>query len=259
MTLNKEKIKKGLQTKIIGKDFYIFDTVTSTFDAADTLPVSNGTVVCAKVQTNGRGRLGREWISQAGGVYFSLILSPEECAENLQIYTAICAVGVQRAISKFVPCFIKWPNDIVSQDGKKLCGILTKSKFCDGKTPYINVGIGINANNLVSSSALPYASSLKEYVKDEIDENALLCDVLLEIEKCTEINDIKKITDEFSKNCITVGRMVKIVLPDGQSIKGRCVSVDPDGSALIEKDDKSLMKVNSGEVSVRGIYGEDYV
>ena len=259
MILNEEKIKNSLKTKILGKDFYLFDSVTSTFDKAETLPVSNGTVICAKEQTNGRGRLGREWVSQAGGVYFSIILNPKVYAQNLQIYTAICAVGVQRAISKYVPCFIKWPNDIVSEDGKKLCGILTKAKFCDGKTPFINVGIGINANNSVASSALPYASSLKECVKDEIDENALLCDVLLEIEKCTEIDDIKKITDEFSKNCITLGRMVKILLPGGESIKGKCISVDPDGSALIEKDDKSLMKVNSGEVSVRGIYGEDYV
>ncbi len=259
MILNKETIKNKLKTKLIGKDFHLFDSVTSTFDASDTLPVSNGTVVCAKEQTCGRGRLGRDWVSQIGGIYFSLILSPQKYAENLQIYTAICAIAVQRAISEYVPCFIKWPNDIVSQNGKKLCGILTKSKFCEGKTPYINVGIGINANNSVSSSALPYASSVKECANREIDENALLCDVLFEIEKCIEFGDAKKITDEFSKVCITVGRMVKILSPDGESIRGKCISIDADGSAIIEKDDKSLMKVNSGEVSVRGIYGEDYV
>ncbi len=259
MSLNEKDIKNKLNTKTIGKDLYVFDSVTSTFDIEDTLNATDGTVICAKEQTKGRGRLGRDWVSQIGGIYFSLILSSEKYSKNLQIYTSICALGVQRAIEKYVPCFIKWPNDIVSEKGKKLCGILAKAKFCDGKTPRINVGIGINANNQITASDLPYATSLKSLTDKEIDENSLLCDVLFEIERCIQTYDIKKIIDEFSKTCITIGKMVRLVSPDGESTKGRCISIDTDGSAIIEKYDGTIMKVNSGEVSVRGIYGEDYV
>jgi len=258
MKLNEEKIKKSLKSKIIGKDFHFFDSVTSTFDASDSLNVSHGSVICAKVQTNGRGRLGRDWVSPEGGIYFSVILEPNDAFENLQIYTNLCAISVQRAIEKLVPCFIKWPNDIVSGDGKKLCGILTKAKFETDKPSYINVGIGINANASVASSALPYASSVNDALGSEIDENALFCDVLLEIEKALQ-NDTQKIIDDFSKKCITLGSMVRVLLPDGDSIIGKCTSIDSDGSAIIEKNDKTLLKVNSGEVSVRGIYGEKYV
>ena len=259
MTLSEDKIIEALKTKTIGKDLHFFDSVTSTFDVCENTAVTNGSVICAKEQTNGRGRLGRDWVSPQGGIYFSVILEPDDKFDSLQIYTSLCAVAVQRAIEKHVPCFIKWPNDIVSQHGKKLCGILTRSKFEGGIAAFINVGIGINANTSVSSENLPYASSVKDEKGCGINENTLLCDVLYEIEKAIQTENAKSIVDAFSKKSITLGSMVRVLAPDSDGIIGKCISIDSDGCAIIEKDDKSTIRVNSGEVSVRGIYGENYV
>ena len=68
--LSKEGIIAHLATDTLGRDVHFFESVTSTFDEADKLSVRHGTLICAKRQTNGRGRLGRQWLSQHGGIYF---------------------------------------------------------------------------------------------------------------------------------------------------------------------------------------------
>lgn len=258
-TLSAEGINKHLKTEFIGKKLYFFDTVSSTFDACEKLDVCHGAVVCAKTQTSGCGRMGRQWQSDMGGIYFSLIIKPDTKAEDLQLYTTICALGVQRGIAKFVPCCIKWPNDIVSKKGKKLCGILTKIKFSSCECDYINVGIGINANNSAFAPELKYASSLGAYTGGRVDENAVLCEVLCEIEKCLKEKDMGKIADEYAKVCITLGSKVRAIYASGEETQGVCIAIENDGSITIQKDDMSLVNVNSGEVSVRGIYGDEYV
>ena len=258
-SLTKEGIIAHLTTDTLGHDLHFFESVTSTFDEADKLCVSHGTLICAKRQTNGRGRLGRQWLSQSGGIYFSLIIRPRKEVNSLQVYTAICALGVQRAIASLVPCFIKWPNDIVSSHGKKLCGILCKAKFASDDCEYINVGIGINANNCFQKSELLYASSVSECALCPIDENALIADVLYQIEKCINSDDTDALMQEFAKVCITIGSDITVIHPDGTSFRGRCTSLGTDGAIVVEKNDGTTIEVNSGEVSVRGIYGEDYV
>jgi len=253
-----DNIQNNLSTTMLGRDLYVLDEVTSTFDACEKIGVCHGTVVCAKRQTDGTGRLGRSWESNEGGIYFSLILEPSRYGFDIQLYTLICALGVQRAISEHTACMIKWPNDIVSPDGRKLCGILTKIKLFDSKAGFINVGIGINANNKSFSDDLKYAGSLCHFPAREVDENRLLCSVLSEIEKvlCLSPDSLVK---EFAEVCVTVGSRVKIVPAEGEKYAGNAKGISKDGSLMVEKDDGSLVCVNSGEVSVRGIYGENYV
>ena len=257
--LSKEGIIAHLATDTLGRDVHFFESVTSTFDEADKLSVRHGTLICAKRQTNGRGRLGRQWLSQRGGIYLSLIICPRDDVTSLQVYTAICALGVQRAISSLVPCSIKWPNDIVSSQSKKLCGILCKAKFAGDECEYINVGIGINANNHPQSSELMYASSVSECALCEINENALIADVLCQIESCINADDTDALMQEFAKVCLTIGSDIRVIYPNGNELRGRCTGLGNDGAIMVSTNDGTTIEVNSGEVSVRGIYGEDYV
>jgi len=255
-----EKIKSNLQTQYIGRDLYFFDKTTSTFDEAEKINTKNGTVICARIQTSGRGRLGRQWESNDGGIYFSVILKPEFTGDNLHIITPLCAVAVQRAISKYTPCKIKWPNDIVSDCGKKLCGILSKIQYNTDQSCIINVGIGINANIEHFDKSLKHASSIKLITGIEIDENMLLCDCLLELENCCNMENVYKTMAEFKEKCLTLGSRVKITdLKTGTYYTGLCTDIAPDGSLRVKKDNGEIISVNSGEVSVRGIYGENYV
>ena len=257
--LSSKKVKSILKTQCLGHDFHFFEKVTSTFEKTKECKVSHGSVVCARSQTNGRGRLGRQWDSDEGGIYFSLILNPGTNAHDFGIYTVICALGVQRALEKYLPCYIKWPNDIVSEDGKKLCGILSKLEFSGNDAGMINVGIGINVNTKSFDPKLSYASSLRLILGDLVDENEVLSSCLYEIEKCVLQNDREKLIKDFSDVCITVGARVRAIFQKGDEITGICKRIENDGSIVIDKDDGTSLNLNSGEVSVRGIYGENYV
>lgn len=257
-SLNENTIKSLLNTEYIGRDFYFFEEVTSTFNESEKITLQNGTVICAAKQTNGRGRLGRQWQSDKGGIYFSLILTNDIIDSEIQMITSLCAVAIQRAISKYLPCMIKWPNDIVSENGKKLCGILTKLKKTDNRY-IVNVGIGINANTEHFDKDLKYATSIYTITGRYIDENELLCSCLKELEYCIDKSNRNNTIEEYKKCSATLGRRVRLLYVNGkESDTGLCTAIENDGTLTVLKDDGTVVNVSSGEVSVRGIYGEQY-
>lgn len=105
-----------------------------------------GTVVVARAQTAGRGRLGRSWNSPPdAGLYASVLERPGIEASRAHVLTLAAAVAVAEAISGFgvSRVEIKWPNDVLT-GGRKIAGILTESSLLDGKIDSAVVGIGVN-------------------------------------------------------------------------------------------------------------------
>lgn len=252
MYLNEKSIKSLLDTNFLGNPFYLFNSVSSTFDKISEFPRTDGLTVAAKIQTNGRGRLGRSWKSDSGGVYFSFNLLPKIPPSEVAFITIICALGVVKALARYGDCRIKWPNDIV-MNGKKICGILTTMSICEGETEYVCVGIGINANKN-DFDGLPNASSLNIETGKPCDENKLIASVLKSIEnEYTRSKDA--VIEEYKKYCITLGSTVAVHYADGrENFVGKCTDIT-DGGALTVTDGKTTVTVNSGEVSVRGLYG----
>ena len=116
----------------------------------------------------------------------------------------------------------------------------------------------INKENFDKS--LKYASSIQLITGIEVNENELLCSVLKEIENCCEKQNMQKTMEEFKEKCLTLGRRVKIIdLKTNSAEFGLCTDIKNDGRLVVKKDTGEIICVNSGEVSVRGIYGEDYV
>ena len=62
------------------------------------------------------------------------------------------------------------------------------------------------------------------------------------------------IIKDYEKFCININRQVTFV-KDGEQISGTAVSVAENGELVIKKEDGTTLNINSGEVSVRGIYG----
>ena len=82
----------------------------------------------ADMQTTGRGRRGRAWVSPSGeAIYMSLLLRPDCNPDKASALTLVMALAVVEALEEIDPdgCGIKWPNDVVV-DGHKVCGILTE-------------------------------------------------------------------------------------------------------------------------------------
>lgn len=123
----------------------------------------HGTVIHADRQTGGRGRGGREFISPAGGLYFSVIVKPELELADFPLITLAAGVGLCKGIRQLVEVDVqlKWPNDLYLGD-KKLAGILTESgTIRNGVQPeFIVIGVGVN----VTTEPERFPSSLRKKV-----------------------------------------------------------------------------------------------
>ena len=109
----------------------VHEEIDSTNMAAKRLGLAgapSGTLVVAGRQKQGRGRLGRTFVSPPGGVYLSLLLRPAVAAPDALTATGAAAVAVCRAVEELTRCSlaIKWVNDLF-YGGKKVCGILTEA------------------------------------------------------------------------------------------------------------------------------------
>lgn len=107
-----------------------------------------GEVVQALVQTKGRGRQGREWVSPMGNLYMSALLRPNCPARVAGQISFIVALALSAAIDEFIEPphvkTLKWPNDVLI-DGRKCAGILLESILGkDGGVEALIVGIGVN-------------------------------------------------------------------------------------------------------------------
>lgn len=223
----------------------------------------HGTLVLAGKQTAGRGRLGRSFDSREGmGVYLSLILRPKCSAEQLMHLT--CAVGVAmcRAVEDaagFTPK-LKWINDLVFEK-KKLGGILTELAIdpATGLVDYAVVGIGINCRQQKEDfpkELQDIAASLSMVSGKEVSP-ALLAGCM--INTLWQLDGVlfqqkQEIMDAYRKHCITLGKQVQVIRADTVRA-GTALSMDDDGALLVQYADGSRESVNSGEVSIRGMYG----
>jgi BirA family transcriptional regulator, biotin operon repressor / biotin---[acetyl-CoA-carboxylase] ligase len=141
----------------------IFDTLPSTNDKLAQLIAEEhappGTIVIARQQTAGRGQRGRSWASDLGGLYLSLAISPDLLATDAHQLTMGIAWGIAHQLrQQGIPVSIKWPNDIILSD-RKLGGILTETRICQGKIQQAIVGVGMNYANPVIGRAINLAPS----------------------------------------------------------------------------------------------------
>ena len=132
-----------------------YDSIGSTNDEAMRLAregASHGTVVHADQQTAGRGRLTRRWASPPGNLYLSIVLRPDVPAARSAEISFVAALAVADAVEALLPrrvhATLKWPNDVLVQDGK-IAGILLEQAD-DG----LILGIGLNVLEAPSGVSL---------------------------------------------------------------------------------------------------------
>ena len=225
------------------------EEIPSTNAALKAMPeAEHGTVLLAKRQTAGRGRLGRSFASPEGGLYLSLLLCRKEPPQGLLHLTPMVAVAVRRAI--FDACGlwtdIKWINDLQVQ-GKKVCGILTE---LDGMGRII-VGIGINCHTTAFPPELrDIAASLHEFTP--VDEECLLQALLCRLEELDEALCSQKEAwmAEYAAACITLGKEVDLIRGDSRR-RAFAEALDENGALCVRFPDGTKETVFMGEASIR--------
>lgn len=246
------------KTKIKGQKIHHFTEVTSTNDVAKELAVSGareGTVITAEVQTCGKGRIGRSWLSPKGGTWFSIILRPEVKARDAFKITFLTAVAIAKTIRKMfqLNAEIEWPNDVLI-NGKKVCGILTETSIKGEILDFVIVGIGINANvdiNSFPKHLRKTVTTLSAEVKMEVDGEKLLQKLLDTLEayyKMFEEGKFDSILDEWKQLNRFFGANVEVV-DFNEKIMGQAVDVDQSGALIVKLADGTTRKVFSGDVT----------
>ena len=259
------EIKDNLCTEVLGQDIYYKEEIDSTNNKAKALAregAKEGLLVIADCQTEGKGRLGKNWESPAGtGIWMSLVLRPHILPKYASQLTLVAGLSMCEVIQEVtgLEARIKWPNDIVV-NGKKVCGILTEMSAEMEGINYIILGIGVNVNMKYFPEELPYASSLALESRREYSRKTIVKKFLEKFEVYYKTYkkqpDLTPIMERYEKNCITLHREVKLLM-GSEEVIAKATGISHEGELLVTLEDGTSKEVSSGEVSVRGL--DDYI
>jgi BirA family biotin operon repressor/biotin-[acetyl-CoA-carboxylase] ligase len=228
---------------------HYFPEIGSTMDAARELAkkgAEQGTIVIAEAQTRGRGRLSREWLSPKGGIYFTIILRPKISPAYAPRINLMAAIAVAATIRKLfgLKADLKWPNDVLIA-GKKVCGILAEMDAEMDVVNFVNVGMGINANNSVTRFEKT-ATSLKEALGREISRKEFLSALIGEIERRQPLLMEADFLKEWKRLSATLNKEVR-VMSMGEELTGQAIDIDATGALILKGKDGSLRTVVVGD------------
>lgn len=220
-----------------------------------------GALIVADMQTAGRGRRGRSWLSPAGtNVYFTLILKPDYKPDKASMVTLVMALAVAEGIEAAcgLQTQIKWPNDIVV-NGRKVCGILTEMRAERDSVQHIVVGAGVNVGLREFAPELAEkATSLQAECGIRVSRASLIVRVMKAFEKYygrfQDTLDLSGVREKYESLLVNRDREVRVLDPGGD-FTGVSRGINNAGELLVELPDGKLVAVYAGEVSVRGIYG----
>jgi BirA family biotin operon repressor/biotin-[acetyl-CoA-carboxylase] ligase len=231
-------------------------SVGSTMDEARGLARAGAAEfggVLAERQTSGRGRRGRAWQSPAGsGLYLSLVLRPNLPLSSLGLLPLLAGACLHRAIQTQtgLEAVLKWSNDLLVPDGRKLAGVLLESEVEDGAARFVVLGMGVNVR-LQDFPAELNAAALEEFVPS-VDRKALLEALLGEL-KTQYTRFLEQPASALSLwRAVngTLGRTVRVLEPSGNSWTGTALEVTSDGGLQVQTTD-GLKTVFAGDVSLR--------
>lgn len=221
-----------------------------------------GQVVLANEQSSGRGRRGREFLSQKGrGIYLSMLFRPDSLPADTAEITAWAAVAVSSAIEAVygVTPGIKWVNDLVL-GRRKVCGILTEMSVESesGFVQYLLIGVGINVAQHPGDfpeELSGIASSLSMETGLDISRAKLAAEVIQRLDALRTLwpRNREDYLKAYRSRDITAGKEITV-------IRG---NIRQDATALAISDrfglevryrDGSRETLSSGEVSISGLY-----
>ncbi|RLI76895.1 biotin--[acetyl-CoA-carboxylase] ligase [Archaeoglobales archaeon] len=220
---------------------YYYKEIDSTNEVAKRKGASN-ILVFAERQSAGKGRLGRRWFSDYGGLYFSIALKPGLSIDDVPKITLTTGLAVCDALNELgLKARIKWPNDVLIGK-KKVCGILCEI-VGEVESPLVIVGIGVNVKNEIPDELKDKAISIKEF------KDVSLLDVFCNIIKNFSSNykmliggEWKVIRKKWIEKSDTIGKEV-VVSVGGKKYSGKATGIDEDGGLILN----GKTRVYSGE------------
>lgn len=257
--LSDKLINAFLKTEKLGQKIIVLDETDSTNNTAKELASSgegHGTVIVADMQTSGKGRLGRNFVSPKGkGLYMSVIIRPDFSIETASLITSMTACATACAVEKLCEhdVKIKWVNDLY-MNGRKICGILTEASFgLEMKSlDYAVIGIGINVRSAEGSFSRDLrvsATSVEDETSLKIDRNRLCAEVINNLEDyLAEIENRNYIREYRHRELLTGNTITANV--NGSTIIAFAEGIDDNANLIIKLPDGTIKHLNSGEANL---------
>ncbi|GAA0510919.1 biotin--[acetyl-CoA-carboxylase] ligase [Deinococcus depolymerans] len=244
----------------LGQAMRYHGTVTSTQDElrawADhpQQPAPHGAVMVAERQTAGRGRRGRSWDTTHGTLVFSVLLtrSPRGgplTLADLPLMPLAAGVAVQRAAGVGG---LKWPNDLLAPNGRKLAGILLEADLRGEEARRVVLGIGINVTAAPQDAA--HLAALRAPGTPHPTRAALLGTLLGELERWLAA-PAPDILNAWRAANVTLGRPVLIHTHAGP-LEGVAADLDAQGSLIVHTA-QGPRTVSAGDVQLIGSLGPE--
>ena len=249
-------VRQGLFTRIVGRRLLYYPELSSTMDEAGKLgegDTEEGAVVVAEVQSAGRGRQGRSWVSQPGNLLVSVLFRPS--LDALPFISIIGGIAAARAVRKVtgLEVNIKWPNDLLI-GGRKVAGILAESAIAGDTVWYAVLGVGMNVSLDIDQTEeiATFATSINAAAGQEVPREDLLRQFLMDLDALylALAQGISPI-EEWQGLLSTTGQRLMATWGN-DTYNGVAEGTDPMGNLLLRQDDGSLLTLTAGDVTLSG-------
>lgn len=278
--LSGDLVRHRLPTFVFGQNVIYTEQTGSTNTELKRLArwgAPEGMLFVTDEQLVGRGRMERSWHAPAGSsLLMSLLFRPAGLVDphQAQRLTMLCALALADAIELHTELSpgLKWPNDLVWIDGKKLAGILTELDIEGDTLNWVVVGMGLNVNVDFSrqtetepdrsgrpgSGGPPLAqvaTSLSMITGRDTGGLRLpiLQSFLFNVEQRYETLRRGELPHrEWQERLVGIGQPVSVtVLEDSQRYEGILAGVDENGAMLLTQADGTTVTIFAGDVTLR--------
>jgi BirA family biotin operon repressor/biotin-[acetyl-CoA-carboxylase] ligase len=210
-----------------------------------------GTVLFAERQVAGRGRLGRRWLDHPGGsILCSVLFRPSWPLERFHLASTTVALAAVEAVAGVchVTCWCKWPNDLVSADGRKVAGILAETVPASSA---VVVGVGVNCNwpevfperdDPDAAEVARRAVSIDRLSGGPVDREAVARAMLAGIARrwqqlgpgaaLPDPEAERDLMAQYRRRCSTLGSLVDVGRT-GEHVTGTALDVDDSGRLVV--------------------------
>ena len=253
-------ITMGLKTTNIGRQIFFYPKIDSTNNQAKVIAghgIHDGALVITDYQTQGKGRLKRQWVSPPKkNLLFSVVLYPLVTPSKVFQMTLFASLAICKSLNTLfkIKAGIKWPNDVYVNK-RKICGVLTDVSIDHKRVKWVVVGIGLNVN--AEPSLAPEVGSLATSIKRETGRVQkrlpILKRILEEMDRLYKrflSGETTHIRDEWLSYSIIIGKKVNI-FSDGLQETGIAETIDEDGALILLTPDGERKKIVAGDVSLR--------
>jgi BirA family biotin operon repressor/biotin-[acetyl-CoA-carboxylase] ligase len=257
--MNQFELESLLSGLPLGKLRY-YGKVTSTNELAARWAESGAphlSLIAADEQTQGRGRLGRRWLTPPGSALaFSLILT-EVKAEAALAYNALGALAVcdtlNSALPPVTPAQVKWPNDVIASR-RKLAGVLAEAHWRGEQLVALILGIGIN----IAPASVPPAELLdfpatcvEAELEKSVDRWELLHHVLRNLLEWRKHLDAPGFIQAWERRLAFRGEWVHLLREGQEPLEGQVLGLNADGSLRLRLRSGEAAGFQFGEIRLR--------